>query len=129
MGLARWLSGKESACECMRCGLGRSPGGGDGKPLQYSCLGNSTDRGAWWATVHRGHKRVGHDLVTTQTTDSQNLSCALLFVWTCLSTKTHGLIQAVNSSSRKLLIRSSPPCLQTHYLRPGKPQSCTSDPP
>ena len=34
-------------------GLGRSPGGGNGNPLQYSCLGNPTDRGAWRATVHR----------------------------------------------------------------------------
>ena len=34
-------------------GLGRSPGGGHGNPLQYSCLENFTDRGAWWATVHR----------------------------------------------------------------------------
>ena len=32
--------------------LGRSPGGGNGNPLQYSCLGNPTDRGAWQATVH-----------------------------------------------------------------------------
>ena len=34
-------------------GLGRSPGGGHGSPLQYSCLENPMDRGAWWATVHR----------------------------------------------------------------------------
>ena len=34
-------------------GLGRSPGGGNGNPLQYSCLRNPRDRGAWWATVHR----------------------------------------------------------------------------
>ena len=33
-------------------GLGRSPGGGYGNPLQYSCLENPMDRGAWWATVH-----------------------------------------------------------------------------
>ena len=33
-------------------GLGRSPRGGNGNPLQYSCLENSMDRGAWWATVH-----------------------------------------------------------------------------
>ena len=33
-------------------GLGRSPGEGNGNPLQYSCLGNPIDRGAWWATVH-----------------------------------------------------------------------------
>ena len=32
--------------------LGRSPGGGNGNPLQYSCLGNFMDRGAWRATVH-----------------------------------------------------------------------------
>ena len=34
-------------------GSGRSPGGGHGIPLQYSCLENPVDRGAWWATVHR----------------------------------------------------------------------------
>ena len=34
-------------------GLGRSPGGGRGNPLQYSCLENPKDRGAWQATVHR----------------------------------------------------------------------------
>ena len=33
-------------------GLGRSPGEGTGNPLQYSCLENPMDRGAWWATVH-----------------------------------------------------------------------------
>ena len=33
-------------------GSGRSPGGGNGNPLQYSCLENPTDRGAWLATVH-----------------------------------------------------------------------------
>ena len=32
-------------------GLGRSPGGGQGNPLQYSCLGNPVERGGWWATV------------------------------------------------------------------------------
>ena len=33
-------------------GLGRSPGGGHGNPLQYSCLDYPMDRGVWWATVH-----------------------------------------------------------------------------
>ena len=33
-------------------GSGRSPGGANGNLLQYSCLGNPMDRGAWWATVH-----------------------------------------------------------------------------
>ena len=37
-------------------GSGRSPGGGNGNPLRYSCLENSIDREAWWGTVHGGHK-------------------------------------------------------------------------
>ena len=55
----RGTSGKETACQrrrCKRCGpipgLGRPPGGGHGNPLQYSCLENLKDRGAWRATVH-----------------------------------------------------------------------------
>ena len=37
---------------CLMPGSGRSPGGGKGNPLQYSCLGNPIDRGAWQAAVH-----------------------------------------------------------------------------
>ena len=48
--------GKESACIAGDSGsipgLGRSPGEGNGYPRCYSCLENSLDRGAWWATVH-----------------------------------------------------------------------------
>ena len=44
-------------------GLGRCIGGGNGNPFQYSCLGNSMDRGAWRATVH-GSQRVRHNLTT-----------------------------------------------------------------
>ena len=44
-------------------GLGRSPGEGNGNPLQYSCLENLMIRGAWRATVH-GVAGIGHDLVT-----------------------------------------------------------------
>ena len=40
-------------------GLGRWPGEGNGKQLQYSCLGNPMERGAWWATVHRVAKELG----------------------------------------------------------------------
>ena len=39
-------------------GSERSPGEGNGNPLQYSCLGNPMDRGAWWATVHGVTKRL-----------------------------------------------------------------------
>ena len=46
-------------------GLGRSPGEGNSNPLQYSCLENSMDREAWWATVH-GVTKVRHNLVTKQ---------------------------------------------------------------
>ena len=41
-------------------GLGGSPGVGNDNLLQYSCLENSMDRGAWWATVH-GPQRIGHN--------------------------------------------------------------------
>ena len=58
---------KESVCNvgdsCLIPGLERSPGGGNGNPLQYSCLENAMDRGAWQATVH-GVSLVGHDLAT-----------------------------------------------------------------
>ena len=54
--LPRWLIHKESACNVGDPGSiprsGRSPGGGNGYPLQYSCLENPMDRGAWWSTVH-----------------------------------------------------------------------------
>ena len=46
-------------------GLGRSPGEGNGNSLQYSCPGNPTDRGAWWATTH-GFQRVRHNLAAKQ---------------------------------------------------------------
>ena len=50
-------SGKESARDIRDMslipGLKRSPGGGYSNPLQYSCLENPKDRGAWWALVHR----------------------------------------------------------------------------
>ena len=64
---------KESACNTGDAGdagdmgsitgLGRSPAGGNGSPLQHSFLKNPMDRGAWQATVH-GVARVKHDLVT-----------------------------------------------------------------
>ena len=55
-GFPRSSVSKESACNAGDPGLipgsGRSPGGGNGTPLHYSCLENPTDGGAWWATVH-----------------------------------------------------------------------------
>ena len=59
MGLLQWFKqGKEftynaggTGDSSVIPGLGRSPGGGNGSPLQFSCLGNLTDRGAWESTV------------------------------------------------------------------------------
>ena len=55
-GLPWWLSGKEFACNAedssLIPGSGRSPGGGNGNPLQYPCLKNPMARGAWRAAVH-----------------------------------------------------------------------------
>ena len=60
MGLFRWLSGKESTCQCRRHKRqgfeswdGKIPWSRKWQPLQYSCLENPMDRGAWWAAVHR----------------------------------------------------------------------------
>ena len=65
--LPRGSDGKASACDTGESGLipelGGSPGGGKSDPLQYSCLENSIDRGAWQATVHG----VAKDMTEQQT--------------------------------------------------------------
>ena len=62
---------KEPTCNARELGSipgpGRSPGGGPGNPLQYSCLETAMDRGAWWATVRRVTS-VRHDRVTERST-------------------------------------------------------------
>ena len=74
-GLPRQLIGKESAVSAGAAGnmssipgWGRSPGGGKGNPLQYSCQENPMDRGACQGTVH-GVTRVGHNLATKLPSD------------------------------------------------------------
>ena len=59
MGFPGGATGKDLTCQC-RCKrhrfnqwIGKTPGEGHSNPLQYSCLENSMDREAWWATVHR----------------------------------------------------------------------------
>ena len=70
-GLPRWLTGKEFAYSAGDTGSlpgpGRSPGEGNGNPLQYSQLENPMHREAWWVTVHWG-TRVGHNLETATAT-------------------------------------------------------------
>ena len=82
MGILRWLSDKESACYAGDTssipGSGRSPGEGSSNPFQYSCLGNPTDRGTWWATVHR---------VAKSQTQLSNLACIQLMYFRKLGRK------------------------------------------
>ena len=69
-GLPRWLSGKESACQAGDAGSipgsGRSPGEGNGKRLQYSCLENPLDRSLKGCSTHMGRKRVRCEWATKQ---------------------------------------------------------------
>ena len=76
MGFPGCSDDKESACNAwvpgLIPGLGRSPGEGHGNLLQHSCLENSTDRGARWATVHRVTKRHNwSDLAHTRTKEEK----------------------------------------------------------
>ena len=79
-GFPRSSVSKESACSAgdpsLISGLGRSPGEGNGNPLQYSCLENPTLREAWQATIH-GVVRVGHDLATTSPPFDKKLSLCI----------------------------------------------------
>ena len=59
-------------------GLGRSPGEGNGNPLQYSCLENSMDRGAWWTTVHG---------VTKESDTTERLKSICIYMKTSLSSE------------------------------------------
>ena len=85
----RSSGGKDSACNTGDLGSfprsGRSPGEGNGNPLQYSCLEDPTDRGAWWATV-QGVARVRPDLITkppiSQAHHTQHLHNSILQVFT-----------------------------------------------
>ena len=110
--LPGWLSGKESACNagdtCLIPGLGRSPGGGHGNPLQYSCLGNPMDRGAWPATEHR---------VTKSPTQLKQLSMHHTYLIRTTTTKD----QSVEGRERTLrrLSRSQSPLVPTHLPQPG----------
>ena len=74
-----WLMGKESACNAgdtgdkgLIPGPERSLGEGYGNPLQYSCLGNPMDRGAWWLQSN-GFQRVGHKWSRAQRDTEQEI--------------------------------------------------------
>ena len=79
VGLPWWLHGKESTSKCWRPGfdpwVGKIPGEGNGNPLQYSCLGNPMDRGAWQATVHG----VAKESDMTERLNNNNFTGSFLF--------------------------------------------------
>ena len=80
-----WLSGKEPACQCLRhwfnLSAGKTPGDGNGNPLQCSYLGNPMHRGAWWATVY-GVAKNWHDLAT-KPCETTNVRMLALFITWC----------------------------------------------
>ena len=92
----QWLSGKESGCSAGATGdmgsiprSGRFPGRGRGNPLQYSCLENPMDRGAWQATVHRVTKsRTQLKPLSTQAT-IKGIETLLKYsrFWFCLASE------------------------------------------
>ena len=90
-GFPRQLSTKETACQCRGHSFnpwsGRSTGGGNGNPLQCSCLGSPTDRGARWAAVHEVTRSR-----TRLTTGTLGLWCVVLsHSVTSDSLRPHGL--------------------------------------
>ena len=88
LGFPGGSDGKASACNAGDLGSipgsGRSPGEGNGNPLQYSCLENLMDRGTWRGLV--GSQRVRHDWATKNAMFYQNIKCGnillqLLLIW------------------------------------------------
>ena len=88
---SRWPSRKESACQCRRCRrqglnpwLGKTPGVRNGNSLQYSCLANSMDRGAWQAAVHGVPKSLTwlstQHITNDATCYRQSLGLVLIFL-------------------------------------------------
>ena len=78
-----WLSGKEPTCNAAGVGSipgsGRSPGEGNANSLQYSCLGNPKDRGAWRAIVHRVTNKLNSAAERQQQTAVIPLQCRVSF--------------------------------------------------
>ena len=93
---------KESVCNAedthLIPGLGRSPGEGSGNPLQYSCLENSMDRGAWWAKS-MGLQRAGHNWAT----NTWLLLSSFTFIKRLFSSSSLSTVTVVSSAHLRLL--------------------------
>ena len=83
--VAQMVDSQESACNAGDLGSipgsGRSPGEGNGNPLQYSCLENFMDRGSWLQSM--GSQSTGHDWVTNTCHPSSSLSPVSTFTYLC----------------------------------------------
>ena len=96
-------------------GLGRSPGGGHGNPLQYSCLENPADREAWWVAVHR----VTKSWTLLKQLCTHNLDGKSVQYWLPLagSSKTLGVLASIFLLCRKALFAPWPcPRNSSQYL-------------
>ena len=112
-------------------GLGRSPGEGNGSPLQYSCLGNSMDRGAWWAQSMGSQKgwtwfsdwTICSTFQTTEEGTCLSISLQhgdLVTLITSLLLKTLGCLQSLSEQS------GGNPAQTTSHLTPKQPLWCSS---
>ena len=122
---------KESSCQsrrCKRCESRRSPGVGNDNPLQYSCLENFMDRGAWWATVH-GVTKSRVQLSAQARTPVVRTLCVPCWGPGLLPGPITKILQATrqgpNSNNNKLKLRSLSPDTQV-YLSPNLLPCCLS---
>ena len=91
-------------------GSGRSPGGGHGNPLQYSCLEKPMDRGAWWATIHMVAQSDTTEVI--QHARMYNITFYLLnnqsiYIYIILSLSIH-LLMDISAVYREWRVRRSP---------------------
>ena len=120
MGLPKWCSGKEPTCSAGDSGVvgsvpgsGRSPEEGSGNPLQYTCLENSMDRGAWQATVHEVT-----ELETTVWLSTHMNATNLPYLGSCLCIPPH----------LQLFFPSNHRCYEFHaYFSHPSLYSCTTN--
>ena len=98
--------GKEPACNAgdmgSIAGSGRSPGGGHGNPLQYSCLENPRDRGAWWAAVHgvaKSRTRLSYFTFTFHfhALEKEMATHSSILAWRIPGTEEPGGLQSIES--------------------------------
>ena len=91
--LVKNLPAKETSCQCP--GSGRSPGEGNGNPLQYSYLENSMDRRAWWATVHEVTKEMDNNNNNLKLPIQQSSLCHQVYACMCVCVSTCDLTVVV----------------------------------